>query len=315
MGRPSVGLLAMLAAAGSWLLLGGAPWRAMSVPLSETIPAAATWVGGTPVAKTSQATIRLATLDLHEFGREQVESTDLLDLLGRSLHDFDLVALQHIVSPEPQMVPAIVDHLNAAGGHWDYAVSLPTGREQPRQQFAFLFRPERVMLDRKSLYHVLDPDDVLNHEPYVAAFRAAGVDADTAFTFTVVNTLVSDQFAESRREQQALWNVFQAVRNDGRGEDDVILLGNFGASTTDLSRLLPSTDIAWAVIERPTNVDRDQQSVNLFFSRSATIEFTGRSDVKDLVRDLNLSIDQVKRLSTSLPVWAEFSVYEGGPRY
>ena len=94
-------------------------------------------------------------------------------------------------------MPAIVDHLNAAGGQWDFVVSQPTGRDAPRQQFAYLFRRQRVLLDRQSLYHVLDPDDLLNHEPYVAAFRAVGVDPHHAFTFTLVNTLVSDQFPES----------------------------------------------------------------------------------------------------------------------
>ena len=211
-------------------------------------------------------------------------------------------------------MPAIVDHFNAAGGQWDYVVSQPTGRESPRQQFAYLFRPQRVLLDRQSLYHVLDPDDLLNHEPYVAAFRAVGVDPHHAFTFTLVNTLVSDQFPESLREQQALWNVFQAVRNDGRGEDDVIVLGNFGAAASKLNGLMMSNDVTWAVVEPATNVDRDEQSVNVFFSRSATIEFTGRANVKDLVRDLNLSTDQAKRLTPFLPVWAEFSIIEGGPR-
>ena len=107
-------------------------------------------------------------------------------------------------------------------------------------------------------------------------FAPLGVDPHHAFTFTLVNTLVSDQFPESLREQQALWNVFQAVRKDGRGEDDVIVLGNFGAAASKLNGLMMSHDVTWAVVEPATNVDRDEQSVNVFFSRSATIEFTGR---------------------------------------
>ena len=78
MGRPSVGLLAMLAAAGTWLLLGGGPGQELSVPLADVVPAMAGREAGT--SRTD--TIRLATLDLGQFGSEQIESRDLMDLLS-----------------------------------------------------------------------------------------------------------------------------------------------------------------------------------------------------------------------------------------
>ena len=51
---------------------------------------------------------------------------------------------------------------------------------------------------------------------------------------------------------------------------------------------------------------------NLLFNRQATVEFTGRAGVLDVPRELNLPMSQALDLSDHLPIWAEFSVYEGG---
>ena len=51
---------------------------------------------------------------------------------------------------------------------------------------------------------------------------------------------------------------------------------------------------------------------NLLFDRLATVEFTGRADVVDLMRELNLSMQDALEISEHLPVWAQFSIYEGG---
>jgi hypothetical protein len=48
------------------------------------------------------------------------------------------------------------------------------------------------------------------------------------------------------------------------------------------------------------------------FQQPATSEFTGRAGVFDIVREFNLTLDEALEVSDHLPVWAEFSVYEGG---
>ena len=53
------------------------------------------------------------------------------------------------------------------------------------------------------------------------------------------------------------------------------------------------------------------QRDNIVFDSLATVEFTGRSGVVDFLRALNLTVEQAREISDHLPVWAEFSVYEG----
>ena len=62
----------------------------------------------------------------------------------------------------------------------------------------------------------------------------------------------------------------------------------------------------------PTNTRGNAQYDNLLFHSQATTEFTGRGGVYDFMRVVNLTLDQALKVSDHLPVWAEFSVYEGG---
>ena len=38
----------------------------------------------------------------------------------------------------------------------------------------------------------------------------------------------------------------------------------------------------------------------------------GRTGVFDFMREYNLTIDEALKVSDHLPIWAEFSIYEGG---
>ena len=141
-------------------------------------------------------------------------------------------------------------------------------------------------------------------------FVARGPPPAEAFTFTLVNVHTDPD--EVSRELDALASAYRAVRNDGRREDDVILLGDLNAAETSLGRLGEMPNIAWAIAGMPTNTLGDRSYDNILFSRAATTEFTGLSGVVDLMRDFNLTLDQAREVSDHLPIWAEFTTIEGG---
>ena len=105
--------------------------------------------------------------------------------------------------------------INAAGHQYDYAIGPRLGRSTSKEQYAYLYDTETIEVDRHAMYTVEDPDDLLHREPLVAGFRARGAPANEAFTFTLVNIHTDPD--ETDGEIDALADVFQAVRNDGRG--------------------------------------------------------------------------------------------------
>ena len=67
-----------------------------------------------------------------------------------------------------------------------------------------------------------------------------------------------------------------------------------------------------AIDDLATTVSGESMLDNILIPTRSTDEFTGRAGVIDFLRQLNLSYDQAMQVSSHLPVWAEFSAYEGG---
>jgi hypothetical protein len=325
MGRPTFILLLLIAAIGGWFVMSelslqdpsGRPLGTLTpTPVGPTGGGLGTQItntlrGGSPRPPTRPAgVIRVATMNLDNFDNAKAARNDIVGVTARIVSNFDVVALQDITSGEQNAVPALVDAANALGCDYDFVVGPRVGRQQQFQQFAFIYDKTRIEVDRYELYSVQDPDDLLKYEPFVAWFRVRGVDPQDAFTFSLVNMLVDPE--EAPRENGITPAVFDQVRNDRRGEDDVILLGDFAMNATDLQKKVAMPSGVFIIRDAPTNPQHDRSNVNIIVDRHATVELTGRSGVFDFLRELNLSMEQAVTISNHLPVWAEFSVYEGG---
>ena len=164
-------------------------------------------------------------------------------------------------------------------------------------------------MDRESVYTVQDPDDLLHREPLVAAFRARGAPETEAFTFTLVNVHTDPD--EVQEELNVLDDVYRAVRADGRGEDDILMLGDFNADDRHMGELGQVSGITGAIRGVPTNTRGTQMYDNILFTEPATNEFSGGAGVVDLIEMFHLTEQQALEVSDHFPVWGEFSVYEG----
>ena len=103
----------------------------------------------------------------------------------------------------------------------------------------------------------------------------------------------------------------QAIAGDGRGEDDIILAGDFNASASQLE-LLSSSGMRVALDGVATNTRGTHLLDNFAFAAANTTEYSGRSGAYDFLRQMNLSLEQALAVSEHLPIWAEFSIIEGG---
>jgi len=105
------------------------------------------------------------------------------------------------------------------------------------------------------------------------------------------------------------------VLDDGRNEDDVILLGDLHSDDQHLAglgKLLGVTPLLSKLNDAFTTTRGTQLLDNILLDRRATREFTGLVEVMDLMREFELTMPGALEVSEHLPVWAEFSVYEGG---
>lgn len=273
---------------------------------------------GTPLFPVStpdpaaRETIRVASFNIQIFGRDKISKPDVMQVLVKIVQQFDLVAIQEIRSRDDDILPRFIEMLNANGRHYDFVIGPRLGRSNSKEQYAFVFDQQTIEVDRTQLYTVNDPTDVLHREPLVGWFRTRTVPLEQAFTFSLINIHTDPD--EVDQEINWLDDVFRAVQSDARQEDDAIILGDFNASEKKFGELGQIANI-FAVI--PSNVATNTAGTksydNIVFDRIATTEYTGRSGVFDFIHEgFNLSQEAAKAVSDHMPVWAEFSAYEGG---
>ena len=257
-----------------------------------------------------RGSIRIATFNVAPLDESKLNTRHVAGQLVQVIRRFDVLALQNVQARNQGLLVRLVEQVNSGGRHYDFAVARSVGLEPVEQYSGFLFDRDTVEIDRGTVYAVEDPARRFRRLPLAASFRARGPDPAEAFTFTLINVHTDPHQAIA--EWDLLDDVFRAVRDDGRGEDDVILLGDLAGDDRQLGQLGQLPNLAWSVSGTPTTLRGSRTVDNILFDRRATLEFTGRSGVLDLMRELNLSVREVLEISDHFPVWAEFSVYEGG---
>jgi endonuclease/exonuclease/phosphatase family metal-dependent hydrolase len=279
-------------------------------PRSQTVAVGPSGEGYAAAPARDAATVRLATFNIQVFGRTKIEKSEVMQVLAETVRKFDLVNIQEVRSTTDDILPRFVDLINSTGRHYDFVIGPREGRTNSKEQYAIVFDTQTIEADRSSVYTVNDRDNLFQRPPMVASFRVRGPPPDQAFTFTIIDTHTEPDEAE--QEINSLAQVYRAVRNDGRGEDDVLLMGDFNGDEKKFGALKQIPNISWVISGAPTNTRGTKTYDNIIYDRTATVEYTGRSGVFDIMREFNLTLNQALEVSDHFPVWAEFSAYEGG---
>jgi deoxyribonuclease-1-like protein len=265
--------------------------------------------------------LRIASWALNGFGPQQLRDPELAAILVDGIRRFDVIALQQVRASERDFLPNLVAMLNRDGRAYDYLAGPIQGRiagSQPGtlsgdgELLVFFYDTTSVVSDRSQLYTVADPENRLSHKPLVAWFRAAQVDPQRAWTFTLVNMRID--VARARHEVYELPRLFSVIGADGRGEDDIIFAGLLQADHVYLNGTLGGTNHWFATHDKSTDVYAKYQTSNLIVDRRTTTEAVLRGGVVDFLRINNLSISQAEKVTPHLPVYGEFSPWEGGYR-
>ncbi len=263
-----------------------------------------------PAVERRTDTIRIASFNIQVFGKSKLANPKVMGILADVIRRFDVVAIQEVRATSDDILPQFVEMINASGRHYDYVIGPRLGRTNSKEQYAVLFDTASIEVDRNALYTVEDPDDLLHREPLVAWMRVRGPPTNEAFTFKLIDIHTDPD--ETKQELDALADVYRKVRDDGSNEDDVILLGDLNVDDRHLGRLGEVSQITWVISGVPTNTRGNKQYDNILFSRAATSEFTGRSGVFDLIREFNITTEEALKVSDHMPIWAEFTIREGG---
>lgn len=258
-------------------------------------------------------TITIGSFNIQVFGQSKLKKPEVMDTLARIARRFDVLAIQEVRSKSQDVLPEFVSLVNADGSHYDFVHGERLGRTSSKEQYAFVYDAARLEVLPGTVYTVPDPEDRLHREPLVATFRVRGPPPSEAFSFTLINIHTDPD--ETDTELDALDDVYRYVCDHAPAEDDVILLGDLNVDADHLGQLGEVTGITWLIpASVPTNTRGNRSYDNILLRPSATVEYTGQSGVLDFRQIFQLSLDEALEVSDHLPVWATFSVLEGGGR-
>jgi hypothetical protein len=254
--------------------------------------------------------IKIAAWALNGFGPTKLANPTALQNVARVIRQFDVIALQQIVSVERDLIPRLVETINQGDRRYDFVMGESAGPPNRQEQLAFVFDTTRLQVDRRETYTVADPQNQITFDPLVAWFRALGPSQSQAWTFSLVNIRID--LARAPSEVALLPEMLATIRRDGRNEDDVILAGLFQADDAYLLPTLAAPQANAAVKGYPTDVFGRYQTSNILMDTAPTSEYLGRGGVFNYVRHYDLSVAEAEAVTSQLPVYAEFTAWEGG---
>ena len=267
-----------------------------------------------PLDPGTKPTIRIATFQLGRLDEAKLANPQVANVLIHFFPRFELVAVQGVRGKNRGVLVRLVEQINAATGrNYDFATSPEQQRDALEHYSAFVFDSARIDVDRRTVRFVEDRLNRFRVKPLIGSFRVRGPDPAEAFTFTLINVETDDERTDA--ELDLLAAAYRAVLNDGRKEDDVILLGDLNTDDQHLGGLgglLGVTPLLSKLNDKFTTTRGTRLLDNILLNRLATQEFTGVVEVVDMMREFELTMPGAMEVSEHLPVWAEFSAYEGG---
>ncbi|MDO5566852.1 MAG: hypothetical protein Q4G59_09365 [Planctomycetia bacterium] len=259
--------------------------------------------------------VRLATWNLDPLDFDKMTDPRRGPCIADVLSRFDVVAIQGIHSRNRAVLDGIIYLLRGRG--LQYACLCATWDERAAQcgSLAFLFNTNSIETDGEALCEMTLPDWRNFPSPLVGSFRAIQTEKEKAFTFYLINVQLDKNSPGKRRDM--LRDVYEHVRKTsgrrGVPEDDIILLGTFGAPPNNMGRLAAVANLAAVNGDLATELN-GLCSDNIVFDARATSEYVERFGVIDLGKTFDLSPAEEAGIATHRPVWADFSVQETANR-
>jgi deoxyribonuclease-1-like protein len=258
--------------------------------------------------QSEEGTLRIGAFNIQVFGTTKASKPEVMDVLGKIIRTYDVVAIQEIRDASQTALPALVDEVNSDGSKYDYAVSERLGRTTSKEQYAYIYNTQTVELtDTPHTYPEPNETDPFHREPYIASFKA--LDGNN---FDVTLMVIHTDPDEATEEINALDAVVEYAQSVYTDEQDFIVMGDLNADCSyfdeDSSSTLSSTGYYWCV---NNSVDTTTKTTDCTYDRiiitnEAVSDFTGDTGVFRFDTEYSLTTDETTAVSDHYPVYVEF---------
>ena len=259
------------------------------------------------LSKPSSNKIKIATFNIQIFGKAKREKPDVMDILKKTVRNFDIVAIQEVRDSSETTIQFFLDGINSMPGP-DYGVvsGERLGRSSSKEQYAYYYNTETIKYRPNSAYTYTDSNDVFEREPLVAGFSSGVFD----FFLINIHTKPEDAFNEINN----LDTVVKDAESKFAGEKDFIVLGDFNADCTYFNEKADSSTLErpeyyWAVEDSADTTTKSTVCTydRIVFKKDATFsDYASSWEVFRFDNLYALNQELTEDVSDHYPVWAEF---------
>ncbi len=254
-----------------------------------------------------EETLQIGAFNIQVFGESKASKPEVMDILGKIIRTYDVVAIEEIRDKSQTALPALVDTVNSDNSQYAYVVGERLGRTTSKEQYAYIYNTQTVELTGTPLtYSEPAGTDPFHREPYIASFKALNGNFDV--TLITIHT-DPDEATDEINALDAVVSYAQSVYPD---EKDFIVMGDLNADCSyfdeDSASTLSSSDYYWCI---DNSVDTTTKTTDCTYDRiiitnSAVSDFTGDCGVFRYDMEYGLTIDETTAVSDHYPVYAEF---------
>ena len=268
-------------------------------------------VSFTPPAPVNRQEIRMGTVCLNRMNLMKFSEPVIQETLVRTAREFDLLAVQGFYDSDLQVIEQWINALNVDGGTYSYLTAYPPAYKQDRNYqapfVAFIYNRRAVDADRSTLL-ILECGTRMTCAPIAALFTARSTDKYPAFTFIAMNVWIDPARAAS--ELSVLAQTFSMLQDHIRGEDDIVILGDFGININFVPEIARNPKLRWTITNPVLNFYNQSVNSNILFYNDSCTEFQSKSGSFAVEKLTGLTGAQLRSFMPNQPVWSSFSVRE-----
>jgi len=263
----------------------------------------------TPPSSVSQ--ISVSAFNIQIFGQSKAAKADVMDVLAKTIRNYDIVGVQEIRDASGTSLPALVALINSGTDengnpyNYDYVVSDRLGRSTSKEQYAYIYDKNTVYVASEPLVYPEPDGDSFEREPYMVTFRS------NTGTFDAVLILIHTKPEDAKNEIDGLDDVVQYAKSIYHGQNNYVIMGDFNADGSYFNESGPSAlksdEYIWLIGNEVVTTTKTQNTYDrIVITKSLEPYFTNNSGVFNYTAEYGLNQTQTTDVSDHYPIYAEF---------
>ncbi|MDV0447459.1 hypothetical protein MsAg5_13540 [Methanosarcinaceae archaeon Ag5] len=261
--------------------------------------------------------VNVAAFNIQIFGASKASNPEVMDVLAKTIRNYDIVGVQEIRDASGDSLPKLVDLINEGTDengtpyNYGYVVSDRLGRSTSKEQYAYIYNKEKVYVASEPItYPEPDGTDPFEREPYMVTFRSNIGNFDALFI------LIHTKPDDAKSEINELDSVVEYAKTIYVGQENYVIMGDFNADGSYFNESgasdLKSDKYVWLITnEMVTTTKTNNTYDRIVITKSLEPYVTGNTGVYNYSAAYGLNQSQTAAVSDHYPVYVEFLAWVG----